>query len=373
MIPLSRVVLVLLVLTVASMTTLFVIKLVRHYRERQAAFRGAVYISTLGEIVSRSMEPSSDIDAWADDPAFHDTLIDFFTLVAGEEQRILTQLADRLHMIDRFHSDLANSRRVATRLRAVAALAVIASPKSRPHLVAALGDSSPEVRIEAAAGLSIIGHGDDVEPVMIALEREERWVAERFADALVRFGTQAVPTLSNYVLISGALFDPAPRHLSAVVRCLGQIGDPSAETALLTALDGTDPQLRIRAAAALGHPWGDRVLQALLGKFTDPDWRVRAQVATALAHHNSPTSIPYLVEGMTDPAWWVRQNAATTLGTIDGGLDALFDALDHQDRFAADAARAQLMARGARDDDEPELAARFRYLYEDPDESDEAS
>ncbi|MDH5421908.1 MAG: HEAT repeat domain-containing protein [Acidimicrobiia bacterium] len=372
MTPLSRVVLVLLIVTIISMATLFLLKLTRHYRERKAAFRNAVYISTLGEIVSRSMEPSSDIDGWADDPAFHDTLIDFFTLVAGEEQRILIELADRLHMIDRFHADLTNSRRISTRLRAVAALAVIASPKSRPHLVAALRDPSPEVRIEAAAGLSIIKHEDDVEPVVVALEREERWVAERFADALVRFGPSAVPTLSNYVLISGPLLDPAPRHLSSVVRCLGQIGDQRAETALLTALDGVDAQLRIRAAAALGHPWGDRVLNALLGKIADPDWRVRAQVASALAHHNSPASIPYLAEALTDPAWWVRQNAAATLATIDGGLEALFDALNYTDRFAGDAARAQLMARGARDGDEPDLAARFGLLYENFGQSDEA-
>ncbi len=371
--PLGRVVLVLLILTVVSMTALFLLKLIRHYRERQAAFRGAVYISTLGEIVSRSLEPSSDIDAWADDPAFHDTLIDFFTLVAGEEQRILIELADRLHMIDRFHADLADARRISTRLRAVAALAVIASPRSRPHLVAALRDPSPEVRIEAAAGLSIIKHEHDVVPVVAALEREERWVAERFADALVRFGAAAVPTLSNYVLIAGPLLDPAPRHLSSVVRCLGQIGDQRAETAILTALDGTDAQLRIRAAAALGHPWGERVLRALIAKISDPDWRVRAQVASALAHHNSPTSIPYLLEALTDPAWWVRQNAATTLGSIDGGLPALFDALNHPDRFAADAAKAQLMSRGPHDGDPPDLAARFDHLYEDSSRSDEAS
>lgn len=363
MMPLSWVVLGLVALTVAAMATLFVIKLSRHYRERKEAFRGAVYISTLGEIVSRSLEPTHDIDAWADDPAFHDTLIDFFTLVAGEEQRILVNLADRLHMIERFHNDLATSRHVSTRLRAVAALAVIAAPKSRPHLIAALTDSSPEVRIEAAAGLSIIGHEDDVRPVIGALENEDLWVAERFADALVRFGEAAVPTLSNYVLVAGPMLDPAPRHLSAVVRCLGQIGDPRSVTALLAALDGTDAQLRIRAAAALAHPWGPRVFNALLRRIKDPDWRVRAQVTTALAPHNDPGSIPLLVEALTDTAWWVRQNAATTLGVIDGGIEALFDALDHEDRYAADAARAQLMARGPKDHDDPSSAARFAELY----------
>ena len=364
MIPLSRVVLFLVALTIVAMATLFVIKLSRHYRERKEAFRGAVYISTLGEIVTRSMEPSHDIDAWADDPAFHDTLIDFFTLVAGEEQRILVDLADRLHMIDRFHDDLANAHRISTRLRAVAALAVIATPKSRPHLIAALSDNSPEVRIEAAAGLSIIGHEDDVRPIVAALENEDLWVAERFADALVRFGKVAVPTLSNYVLITGPLLDPAPRQLPAVVRCLGQIGDPQAVTALLTALDGTDAQLRIRAAAALGHPWGPRVLDALLRRTSDPDWRVRAQVMTALAPHNDPSSIPVLVAALTDQAWWVRQNAAATLGTIDGGIEALFEALDHEDRYAADAARAQLMARGPKEHDNPLSAARFAELYQ---------
>jgi HEAT repeat protein len=372
-IPLSRVVLVLVALTILAMATLFVIKLSRHYRERKEAFRGAVYISTLGEIVSRSMEPTHDIDAWADDPAFHDTLIDFFTLVAGEEQRILVDLADRLHMIERFHDDLVNARRVSTRLRAVAALAVIAAPKSRPHLIAALTDSSPEVRIEAAAGLSIIGHEDDVRPLVAALENEDLWVAERFADALVRFGKAAVPTLSDYVLTAGTLLDPAPHHLSAVVRCLGQIGDPRAETALLAALDGTDAQLRIRAAAALAHPWGRRVLDALSRRISDTDWRVRAQVATALAPHNDPSSIPLLVAALTDTAWWVRQNSAAALGIIDGGIEALFDALDHEDRYAADAARAQLMARGPKDNDDPSSAARFAGLYDPAPSPDEVT
>ena len=373
MTQLSRVVLVLVILTVLAMAGLFLIKLLRHYRERQEAFRGAVYISTLGEIVSRSLEPSSDIDGWANDPAFHDTLIDFLTLVAGEEQRILVDLARRLSLIDRFHTELASARLISKRLRAVAALAVIAAPESRPHLVAALQDASPEVRIEAAAGLSIIGHEDDVAPVVRALENEERWVAERFADALVRFGVTAVPTLSNYVLVAGPLLDPAPRHLSAVVRCLGQIGDQRAETALLTALDGTDAQLRMRAAAALGHPWGQRVLDALLRRFSDPDWRVRAQVATALAHHDGPSSVPKLIEALTDPAWWVRQNSANTLAAIDGGVEALFDALDHEDRYAADAARAQLMTRGPHDDDDADLADRFAGLYEPATITDEAS
>lgn len=355
MTPLNRVVVFLIALTSIAMATLFVIKLARHYRDRQAAFRGAVYISTLGEIVSRAMEPSHDIDAWADDPAFHDTLIDFFGLVAGEEQRILLELADRLNMIDRFHESLAVSRWVSVRLRAVAALAVIASPTSRPHLVAALQDPAPEVRIEAAAGLSIIGHEDDVRAVMVALEYEERWVAERFADALVRFGAKATPILSNYILISGPSVNPAPRHLASIVRCLGQIGDPSAEVALLTALDSLDAQLRIRAAAALAHPWGDRVLDALIRRIADEDWRVRAQVATALAAHNQPTSIPHLVTALGDTAWWVRQNAATTLSVVDGGIDALVASLQHEDRYARDTARAYLMARGPKEGDDPEL------------------
>ena len=344
-------------LTLVTMIGLFTAKLVRHYRARRSAFRAAVYISALGEIVSRSMIPSRDLTAWARDPAFHDTLIDYFRLVDGEDQRLLIELAEQLEIVERFHRDLKTSRRTSARLRAVSGLSVIASEHSRPHLTAALADPVPEVRIGAAAGLSLIGHEDDVKAVLNALEREDRWAAERMADALVRFGPVAVQTLSNYVLLASPGVFPIPNHLAIAVRSLGLIGDPRAETALLTALTGEDALLRIKAAAALTEPWTSKVTRALLRRLSDEDWRVRAQAAKALAGHNDPATLPSLALALRDSAWWVRQDAAEAMAEIDGGIDALFQALEDEDAFAVDAALAQLMAHGSLATENPEHQA----------------
>ena len=347
---LQLIALLLAVITVVAMVALFLIKIVRHRRASKEAFRSAIYIGALGEIVSRMTLPTLDRSEWAEDPAFRDTLVDFLNFVDGAERDLLVELAHRVGLVDQFHSELVGSRRESVRLRASASLAEIASPSSRDDLRTALSDPSVEVRISAAAGLSILGAPSDVPAILAALEKEDRWAAERMADSLVRFGPAAVQALSNHVLIAGPVVRPVPNHLPIVVRVLGLIGDPRAETALLQALSSDDAWLRLRAAAALGHPWGDRVVRALLRHLVDDDWRVRAQAATALGRHNEPGTLDALSRALRDEAWWVRQNAAASMADIEGGIDALFDALDDNDPFAVDAALAQLMASGYVDD-----------------------
>ena len=350
--------------TVTTMFALFFVKLGRHFNERRVAFRSAVYISTLGEILSRGMMPTQDLSAWAHDTAFHETLIDFFNLVAGDERQTLIELTEHLDMLRRFHRGLGAKRSESERLRSVSALAVIAADESRPYLLEALRDPITEVRIEAAAGLSVIGAEEDLRAILTAMEQEDRWAAERMADAIVRFGPTAVPVLSNYVLIGEQPPLVAARHVTTAVRCLGQIGDLRGETAILTALHGDDPIQRLKAAEALKQPWGDRSARALVGVLTDEDWRVRAQAATALAAYDYLPAVPALAAALNDEAWWVRQNAATTLGKIEGGVDALFDALDLTDPYAADAAKSQLQAGGHFDDFTPSPAPSHLQLVQ---------
>lgn len=320
------------------MLGLFLTKLIRHYNQRRVAFRSAVYISTLGEIVSRGLMPTRDLTAWAHDVAFHQTVIDFFGLVTGDERRTLVRLTHQLDMLRRFHRDLT-SRRESERLRSVDALAVIAAPESRPFLVAALNDPVAEVRVGAAAGLSLIADGADTRPLLMALEKEDPWGAQRIADSIVRIGASAVPALSAYVL--GGI-DRNPEHLGIAIRCLGQLGDERAKPALLSVLRNVDPVLRLKAAAALAQPWGESTALLLIARLVDIDWRVRAQAANALAAYNSPLSIPHLITALQDEAWWVRQNAATALGRIEGGTEGLRQALELPDAFAVAAARSQL-------------------------------
>jgi len=333
-------------LTLITMAGLFLTKLIRHYNERRVAFRSAVYISTLGEIVSRNMMPTRDLTAWAHDVAFHDTVIDFFNLVAGEERETLVQLTHHLDMLRRFHRGLGDTRRDPERLRSVAALAVIAAPESRPFLLQALNDPISEVRIGAAAGLSLIGDPDDVRSILTALEKQEPWAAERMADSIVRYGPSAVPILSNYVLIDGPALLSKPKHIGIAVRCLGQIGDQMGETAILAAIKSPDPLLRVKAAAALNQSWGERSALVLMDHLLDEDWRVRAQAATALSAYNRPETLKALAQALQDEAWWVRQNAATALGKMSGGAEVLYASLDLPDEFAVGAAVSRLQESG---------------------------
>lgn len=334
-------------LTVASMAILFVVKVIRHRRIRQDGLRRAVYIAALGEVASHGTPSESNIAGWANDPSFAATLVDFLNLVDGAERSRLVDLADHSGLTARLAADLTGGRTVNPRLDAVSALSAIGSPSSLPALRAALADPIEEVRLEAAAGLARIGEAEDVEAVLRAMEHEDTWTAERMADALVDFGTTAVQALSNYVLLAGPAIDPVPRHLPLVIRALGLIGDPSAEVALLTALRGEDPILRIKAASALGEPWNSRVTRALIRALSDPDWRVRSRAAAVLGDHRDPGALPALRAALRDEAWWVRQHAAESLSEIEGGTDVLFAALEDSDPFAVDAALARLMAIGA--------------------------
>lgn len=332
--------------TAVTMAAVYSVKVVRHRRVKQASFRSAVYMAALGEIVSRSTLPQRDLDDWARDRAFRETLIDFLNFVDGDDRSLLVQLAHDLGLVESLERDLSSGRKESTRLSAASGLAEIASPASRLALRAALRDESSEVRISAAAGLSLIGEPDDVSAVLAALEREDRWAAERMADSLVRFGGAAVPSLSNYVLITGPNLMPIPHHLPIVVRVLGLIGDERASAALLQSLSGEDAFLRIKAAAALAHPWGAEITRALVRRLTDDDWRVRAQAATALAKHDDPSSLPALANALRDRAWWVRQNAAASISEINGGIQVLFAALEDEDPYAVDVALSQLMEMG---------------------------
>ena len=49
---------------------------------------------------------------------------------------------------------------------------------------------------------------------------------------------------------------------------------------------------------------------------------------------------------MSDENWWVRQNSAQALSEIPGGISALVESLEDEDRFARDAAIERLMAMG---------------------------
>ena len=98
--------------------------------------------------------------------------------------------------------DLANSSNVDTRWWALRALA--STPHSRTEwLLSFLKDPAPEVRQCAALGLAIKPDESAAESLVQALSDEDSMVGSLAANALVKIGRAAVPSLIEAVKIGG--------------------------------------------------------------------------------------------------------------------------------------------------------------------------
>lgn len=163
--------------------------------------------------------------------------------------------------------------------------------------------------------------------------------------------------------------DPSVRHLAA--GALGELGDPAALTALLSALAGpdeegvrwraaeglarlggpavpglaalagdSDPDVRWKAIVALGDIGDPRAAPALRDRLADPDRFVRGRSVSSIARLGAPC-LPLMLEALADADPRVRQGAAEVLGqvgdpsAVERLLDALQDPADPVRRAAA--------------------------------------
>jgi len=333
-------------ITAVAGSSLFVYKLVRHRRERFDEFRRASYVGALSEMATRSGYPLEMLRRWSPDGVFLETLLEFLKFLQGGERQNLLRLSRELGIVERFVTELRNSKRRNSRVEAVKALAEFADPASADALLEALTDPVDEVRWQAAGALAKIGDPRAVRPLLEALHRETDWGANRIGDTLVSFGSTAVPDLARYALLNDPSLSSTTAHLPLVARVLGIIGDVRAEPAMLSALESDDTELRIRAAAALGTVGSLACVPALGRALCDVEWEVRAQAAAALGRQMDGRAIEGLRESMRDENWWVRQNSAQALSEIPRGVEALIGGLDDEDRFARDASIERLMAMG---------------------------
>ncbi len=333
------------VLSIALSLILFGVKLHHWRRARILGVRRAEYIGAVGEIVARGL-PHSFERGWAQDPLFHDVLLQYVDVVAGDERAQLEQLISSIDLRYRLVIQLKSSRRTSQRMAAAAYLAVIASPEIEWALIEALESPNAEIRIQAAGGLARVKSEAAIPQLVHMLLTDTPWVAARIADQLVAYGSVAVPYLMENVRDEhrGHLVDP--RILAAAVRILGMIGELRAAPAIEPLLEHPDREVRVAAAAALGSAGTGQSIPALLSALEDPEWEVRAAAASALATFSDGAATGPVARLLTDRSWWVRQNAAAALTEILGGMDALITALEGDDAYARDAALQQLGLNG---------------------------
>jgi len=186
-------------------------------------------------------------------------------------------------------------------------------------LLLALKNRDPKIQYDAAEALGDIGDTRAVEPLATALKNDEfsgvRWKA---AEALSKLGSPAVPALIGALrhvdddvrwkaaVALGEIGDPQAIEPLILLLCdedrfvkshaalaLGSIGEPAVNP-LLRALREGDGNLRWGAAIALGKIRDPRSIEPLIRALADKYENVRAESASSLATIGKPALGPLL-------------------------------------------------------------------------------
>jgi HEAT repeat protein len=174
--------------------------------------------------------------------------------------------------------------------------------------------------------------------------------------------------------------DPVPEVRIRAAKALGAIGGLEAVASLLTALHDTNrwstlriadvlatlgqsavepllrefprlpPAARVPAIDILGRLSSPQAVPLLISLLQDPDGDARARAAHSLGILGDPRAAPDLVAALADPAWPVRAMAAKALGMLPGpdGVDALERALADREWWVRSNAAEALRQKGER-------------------------
>ena len=209
-----------------------------------------------------------------------------------------------------------------------------------------LGDADPRVRRAAAVSLTRDPSKDAVSVLGRVLSDPESSVRIAAAKALGASGTRAA-----VVPLLGRLDDSDPDVREAVVGSLSRLGDRGSVVPLVGKIQDNRPSVRRAVATALGLLGDARASGPLLLLLRDSEESVRAAALQALGRIRAEDAVATIVSLLGDerrPA--VREAAYVALSEIpsDAGIDALVDALSHDDPRERSPIREALLHAGDR-------------------------
>ena len=212
-------------------------------------------------------------------------------------------------------------------------------PAAEPALIEGLAAADPTVAEFCAGALGGRGAKAALEPLTKALES---WPSRRYvaAWALGEIGDpRAIPALvsalgdgdvevakyaarslikfgkeSTPALLAAAA-GPSERTRHYAVRALGEIQDARSADALLGLAGKVDRGVHLWALGRLGDRRGFEFVAAAAG---DPDWSVRLAAIQALNDLGDERAVPVLTRALDDPEWMIREWAARGLESITG-------------------------------------------------------
>lgn len=112
-----------------------------------------------------------------------------------------------------------------------------------------------------------------------------------------------------------ALEDPSEQTRHYAVRALGEIQDPRSAATLLAMAGKVDRAVYLWALGRLGDRRGFESVAAAVG---DPDRIVRLTAIQALNDLGDERAVPVLTRALDDPEWMIREWAARGLESITG-------------------------------------------------------
>lgn len=246
--------------------------------------------------------------------AVREVFADHLIFIAGElRQRLVNVLEEAGYISAAMHG--LKSRNVESRIKTCMLLGSMHSRLAVPALIEVFGDDpDPFVRIGAAEALGAIGSDVAVAPLLAALRNPTRWQQVRVAEVLSRMGMTAVPALTI------AVEDKDIRIAALALDILADIGWMSDFGPAERALKHESPEVRARAAEALGRGGATDRIGSLFAASADAAWFVRVRVMKALHALGAPLDdalsqrfFEVLDAGLHDDVWWVRRHAAEAL------------------------------------------------------------
>lgn len=227
--------------------------------------------------------------------------------LGGESRAALVELFEQRGAVGQALRG-TRSRSAVKRARAAERLGDLGHRPAVGPLCRLLEDHDEAVRLVAARSLGRIGDARATRPLLDSLGSGRAVPEHVIAQALLRLGPQAVPTLVEGVAA------PDARVRGIAIETLGRLGGHDAIGTVIASLEGDESlAVRIHAAQALGRLGLPSATRPLLGATHSDEPALRAAAADALRALGDPAAVPRLRQLLADPVQQVASEAARSL------------------------------------------------------------
>lgn len=236
------------------------------------------------------------------------------------------------------------------RAEAAEKLGRIGSTKATSNLIETLKDSSKDVRSIALRSLAMIGD-----------HRAHPYLIEKLSQIESEKGAVFIPILKDVFVSLGESIVPLIlskmggydiKTLSIVIEILGEIGSKKPVSILISHLEHNNPEIRAKAARALGKIRDISSVPNLLKMEKENVWFVRLQICRALGSIGDPKGIDFLTKMLVDENWQVRAASAESLRMIGSlAFSVLATTLiESPDRYAKEQVAEEMQRSGIIDE-----------------------